>query len=81
MKMSNIIELINEISKIPDGNIMEKIIEYCRRNDMDVQEIGDKLTESEDFKSLLYKDCVIHHTIRDEEYKTKLDKVPEIIKW
>jgi hypothetical protein len=50
-------------------NLVDKIMDYCETYDQNPQEIGDILQESEDFKKLLYKDCVKHHIIKDSEIK------------
>jgi hypothetical protein len=48
-------------------------MDYCETYDQDPQEIGDILQESEDFKNLLYKDCVKNHIIKDSELNIDKD--------
>jgi len=78
---ADIIEIINEIYKISDGSLSEKILEYCHRNDLNPQELGDILYESEDFKKVLYRDCVVNNIIQDEVLDDKSKRTQEIFKW
>ena len=77
----DIVEIINEIYKIPDGSLSEKILEYCHRNELNPQEMGDILYESEDFKKVLYRDCVNHNIIQDEVLDDKAKRTQKIFKW
>jgi len=63
--MDNIIETVNKISQMNGNNLLDKIMDYCETYDKDPQEIGDFLQASEDFKNLLYRDCVKNHIIKD----------------
>jgi len=64
---NELITLVNKISQMAGDNLVDKIMDYCETYDQDPQEIGDILQESEDFKNLLYKDCVKNHIIKDLE--------------
>jgi hypothetical protein len=64
--MSNdIVSLINKISEMTGETILEKMLDYCESYDKEPQELGDLLQENEDFKKLLYRDCVKHNIIKD----------------
>jgi len=78
---NDLVLLINDIYKIDNENILDKIIEYCDVNDLDIQEVGDILSESEDFKNILYKDCVKSNVIRDEVLSNKMKRTQKIFKW
>ena len=58
---NNIVLLLNEISKIPEKSLFDKIISYCEKNDFDPQEIGDILEESEQFKLMLHNELENNH--------------------
>jgi hypothetical protein len=62
---NELITLINKISTMNGNNLLEKIVDYCETYDQDPQEIGDILESSDEFKKLLYKDCVKSNIIRD----------------
>ena len=78
---NDLVLLINDIYKIDNENILDKIIEYCDVNDLDIQEVGDILSESEDFKNILYKDCVKSNVIKDEVLSNKMKRTQKIFKW
>ena len=63
--MNNIIQIVNKISEMNRNNLLDKIMDYCETYDKDPQEIGDLLQENEDFKNLLYRDCVKNNIIKD----------------
>lgn len=78
---SDIVKLINKIYKMHGDSISEKIIDYCETYDEDVQEIGDMLSESEDFKQMMYRDCVKYNIIRDKHLVEKQNTTEEIDIW
>jgi hypothetical protein len=61
-----------KIMSMPSESIIEKVLEYCEEEDLDISEILD-LFDSKEYKALLYTDCVEHHVIKDEELKKILD--------
>ena len=71
MTSAKIVELVNKISEMEGNNLLEKILDYCETYDEDPQEIGDILQESEEFKDLLYLDCVKHNIIKDTSISIK----------
>jgi hypothetical protein len=71
MTSAKIVELVNKISEMEGINLLEKILDYCETYDEDPQEIGDILQESEEFKDLLYLDCVKHNIIKDTSISIK----------
>ena len=73
MTSAKIVELVNKISEMEGNNLLEKILDYCETYDEDPQEIGDILQESEEFKDLLYLDCVKHNIIKDTSISIKDD--------
>ena len=72
-------ELLNEIYKMEGNSLIEKILDYCETFDIDVKEIGDLLEESENFKNILYRDCVLNNIIKDKEMRKHLNK--KNLKW
>jgi hypothetical protein len=60
--------------KIPADTIMDKIIEYCNRNEAEFKEVGDILSSSEEFKKIFYLDCVKHNIIKDDLVKQMLNR-------
>jgi len=78
---TDIIILLNEIHKIDEENLMDKILSYCSKYDYNPQEIGDLLAESETFKRTLWLDCVDNNTIRDALVKDKLNSTATLDEW
>jgi len=78
---NNIIELINDINEMHGESLSEKILDYCETYDKDPQEIGDLLEDSQDFKDLLYRDCVKNNIIKDEDLEKFLDKTEDLDIW
>ena len=74
--MNNITEIVNKISLMNGNNLLDKIMDYCETYDKDPQEIGDFLQESEDFKNLLYRDCVKNNIIKDTS--VKINEIPDV---
>ena len=77
----NIISLLNEINKIPEPDLIGKILSYCEQNDFDVQEIGEFLSESEQFKKQLWVDAVKHNQVQDESLRKKINTTQELDAW
>lgn len=78
---TEIIALLNEIHKINEDNLMDKILSYCEKNDYPVQEIGDILSENDQFKTKFWIDCVNNNTIRDKFLKEKQNQTEDIDEW
>jgi hypothetical protein len=70
---NEIITLINKISMMNGNSLLEKIVDYCETYNQDPKEIGDILQESEEFKNILYKDCVKNNIIRDSNITIEND--------
>jgi len=68
---TNIIELLNKIHDMPEDTLLEKIISYCEETDTDAQEIGEFLSEYEQFKRVLWADALKHNQIRDLTLKKR----------
>ena len=79
--LDNVVELLNEINKIPEPDLLNRIISYCEQNDLDPQELGDILGECEQFKRQLWIDGVKHNQIKDAGVQRKLDSTSEIDIW
>ena len=78
---NEIIKLINEIYLIQEDNLMDKILSYCDKNDFDIQEVGNILSESEKFKNTLWLDCVNNNIIKDDKIKNKQNSLNDIDEW
>jgi len=78
---NNLIELINDISNMHGVSLSEKILDYCETYDFDVKEIGDLLEQSDDFKKLLYIDCVKNNLIQDKTLEEFLGRTEEMEEW
>ena len=74
-------DLLNEINKIPGDSLIERIISYCEENDLEPQDIGDSLGESEQFKRVLWIDAVDNNQIHDIKLKELLNSTEEIDDW
>lgn len=77
----HIIKLLNEINKMPEDTLLEKLISYCEETDFDPQELGDILGESEQFKRKLWISCVEANQIKDEKLLDRLDLVEDFDEW
>lgn len=77
----NIAELLNKIHTLPEETLLEKIISYCEEHDLDPQEVGDRLAESEQFKRVLWIDAVEHNQIQDKLLKDKLRQTEDFDVW
>ena len=75
------IELLNNIYLVQEDNLMDKILTYCEQNEMNIQEIGDILSDSEQFKNTLWIDCVNNNTIKDPFLKDKQNSLHHIDEW
>lgn len=77
----NLIDIINEIHKIDGDSLLDKALEYCHKNNIDIQELGDILSESEEFKQVLLGDCIKYKIIRSEEIDIEISKTEDICAW
>jgi len=77
----NIIELLNDIHKIPESSLLEKLISYCEENDILPQELGDILGESEQFKRVLWINAVQNNQIHDTPLQNKITSTEELDEW
>ena len=69
-----IVELLNEISKIPENSLLDKIVSYCEKFDLDPKEIGDTLGDSEQFKLMLHTELELNHVFpKSKEPTEKID--------
>ena len=70
----NIIEMMNEISKIEGDCLLDQIIGWCDKTDKDPQEVGDILSENEQFKDKLERDLIKNNVFKDPLYKKALEE-------
>lgn len=61
--------------RIEDSSMLDVILEYCDYNDLDINEIGDILSESKEFKDFLEKELISNSFIKSKKQKRE----PEII--
>lgn len=66
---NDVISLINKIWDMEGESLSQKILDYCETYDFDELEIGEILSQSQDFKKMFYRDCVKNHLIEDEKLK------------
>jgi len=78
---NNIIELLNAISQVHGDSLLEKIVSYCDKNNLDPQEVGDILADSEQFKRKLHIDLVHNHIIRDPGFSRKENLCQDLDEW
>ena len=78
---SDIVTMMNDISKIQEDSLLEKIATYCEQNNYDEQEVGDVLAESEQFKRKLYVDLVHKNVIKDAGFTKKDNLCADIDEW
>ncbi len=79
--MNDIVELLNEINKLPEENLLDRMISYCEMNDIDPQEFGEFFAENENFKRKLWINCVEHFQIKDELLTNKINSVEDLNEW
>ena len=77
----NITELLNEINKMPEKTLLEKMVSYCEENDIPEQELGDRLSGSDQFKRTLWINCVESFQIKDELLSEKWAKMENLEEW
>ena len=70
---NQITEILNEISQY-EGTLLERILEYVSENELNPQEVGDILSEDENFKDIFYFDLVSNNEIIDKELKETITK-------
>lgn len=78
---NDVVDILNRISDMSGESLAEKILDYCETYDIDPQELGDVLEESEDFRNMLYRDCVKHNIIKDEDLEVFMEKSETITPW
>ena len=78
---NEITELLNDISKIQEDNILDQIVSYCDKNDLDIQDVGDQLGSSEQFKRKLYIDLVHNKVIQDKAFSKKESLCEDLDEW
>lgn len=49
-----------------DISLLDIIVDFSFKNDLDVQTVGDIISEDEYFKSFIEKDCKMHNIIKNE---------------
>ena len=69
--------LINEIHKIEGDSLLEKILSYCEINEINPQELGDIISDIDQFKEDIWLDCVKNNIVQDDTIKHKLNKEME----
>jgi hypothetical protein len=79
--MKDITELLNQINLIPEDSLLERIISYCEENELNPQELGDSLAESEQFKRVLWINAVENNQIQDVLLKNKLKETLDLDEW
>jgi hypothetical protein len=76
-----IVTLLNEIYKMPDDSLLEKITTYCQETDIREEDIAEVLKESEQFKRALWLSCVENFQIKDAQVKHLLENTEELEEW
>ena len=61
----DITELLNDIYKVEGDSLLDRIIGYCEKSDLDVREIGDLISDNDELKRKIWLDCVKHNIIMD----------------
>jgi hypothetical protein len=69
--------LINEIHKIEGDSLLEKILSYCEIHEINPQELGDIISDIDQFKEDIWLDCVKNNIVQDDTIKHKLNKEME----
>ena len=77
----NIPALLNEIEKIPEDTLIQKIVSYCEQTDTDIQEIGDVLETSKQFKRMLWLNAVKNNEINDPLLKETWESTQDLDDW
>ena len=63
--VSDVMEYIEEIKEVErDSSLLDIISDFCFKNDIEVEMIGDAIASDVYFKSFLEKDCELHRIFR-----------------
>ncbi len=81
MENMEVSELLNRIQGLPGDSLLEKTLSYAEENDIPEEELGSFLSESDQFKRLLWMNCVKNHQIKDEELNHKLNETQNLDYW
>jgi len=76
-----LITLLNEIHKMPDDNLLEKITTYCQENNYREEDVADILQSSDQFKRQLWISCVDNFQIKDEQVLDTMNKTQDLEEW
>ncbi len=70
-------ELLEYIYKFkvtdPDVSLMDIILDYCDRYNIDELEIGDAISTDEHFKQFIENDCLKHKIFKQEKVTEEVD--------
>jgi len=83
LKLQNMdpIEIVNKISEYDGDTLIDKMLDYCETEDINIKELGDMLEDFEDFKRLLYKECVNVNLIKNPLLKKELHNTEDLEIW
>ncbi len=74
-------DILNEIQSLPGDTLLEKVLSYAEENDIPEEELGLFLADSDQFKRVLWINCVKNHQIKDEELNDKLNQTVDLDCW
>ncbi len=78
---NEIIELLNKINMYEGDSLTEKILTYCEEQDIEPEDIGDQLKDSECFKRKLKIDAVQNFQMKDELLMIKMNQNEDLNEW
>ena len=76
-----IVDLLNEIYKIPGDTILDRLVGLSEKYDIDIRELGDTIADSEDMKKKIWLDCVKHNIIVDPGATKLLERTETLDLW
>ena len=74
-------DLLNEINAHPEVSLLEKIVSYCEETGFEPQDVGDALSECEQFKRMLWINAVDNNQVHDIKLKEMLNSTEDLDDW
>jgi hypothetical protein len=74
--VQEVMKHIEAIKKIPEGRdtpLIDIIFDYCFKNSIDVEIVGDAIASDVYFKSFIEKDCELHRIFRPDADQVQLE--------
>jgi hypothetical protein len=66
--------LFDQIQKLPENSLIERMLSWCEENDEDPMELGEIFSQDDNFKKILWADAVRMNQVSDNDLKTKMNQ-------